>query len=152
MEFGRVSDVMTREVVAVAPDTGVETAARLFTTQRISGAPVVSAKGRPVGVVTLADLVDPDRDVTNKKGFSHFYTVAGGEAFEVGDGAETNSGQVADVMSPFVLSIKSSASLAEAARVMVGDGVHRLLVLEGTELVGIVTSTDLLRGFASVSH
>ena len=141
---------MTREVVAVAPDTGVETAARLFTTHHIGGAPVVSEDGRPLGVVTLADLVDPDRDTTRKKGYSHFYTVAGGQAHEIGDGIETSSGQVGDVMSPFVLSITASASLPEAARVMIDDGVHRLLVLDGESLVGIVTSTDLLRGLASV--
>ena len=152
MEWGTVSDVMTREVVAVAPDTGLETAARLFATHRIGGAPVVSDKGQPMGVVTLADLVDPDRDRSRKKGYSHFYTVAGGHTEEIGDGAQTSSGQVGDVMSPYVLSIASAASLPEAARVMIEDGVHRLLVLDGESLVGIVTSTDLLRGIASVMN
>ena len=50
-------------------------------------------------------------------------------------------------MSPFVLSIKSSASIVAAAQLMLSETVHRLLILEGNRLVGIVTSTDLLRGF-----
>jgi len=45
-----------------------------------------------------------------------------------------------------------SASLVEAANRMVSEQVHRLLVMDGTRLVGIVSSTDLLRGFVLISR
>jgi len=142
-----VADVMTRDVYAVAADTSLDTAARLLTTRRISGCPVVSGSGRPIGVVTLADLADPDRDRSERDGYPLYYRVIDGHRREQSDGAALGTGCVADVMSPFVLSVASSASLREAGRVMLSDGVHRLLVVEDGSLVGIVTSSDLLRGF-----
>lgn len=138
---------MTRGVYAVARDTSIETAARLLATKHISGAPVVSARGVPVGVVSLKDLVDPDQTRSDREGYPLFYQVTGGLPVELGDDVNVSGGRVEDVMSPFVLSIKSSATLVEAARTMLREGIHRLLVLEGSELVGIVTVTDLLRGF-----
>jgi len=146
-EWLGVADVMTRDVYAVAPETSIDTAARLFAARHITGAPVVTGAGRPVGVVTLVDLVDPDRHRSDREGYPLFYRLQSGQAEELGDGIQVGSGQVADVMSPFVLSIKSSASLVAAAQLMLSETVHRLLILEGNKLVGIVTSTDLLRGF-----
>jgi CBS domain-containing protein len=107
-----VSTIMTRDIYAVAPDTSIETAARLLSTQHISGAPVVNGH-------------------------------------EVGDDVNLSEGRVADIMSPFVLSIDAAASLVEAATLMLSENVHRLLVMDGRKLVGIVTTTDLLRGFVN---
>ena len=146
-EWVGVADVMTRDVYAVAPETSIDTAARLFAARHITGAPVVTGAGRPVGVVTLVDLVDPDRQHSEREGYPLFYRLQAGQTVELGNGIQVGSGQVADVMSPFVLSIKSSASLVAAAQLMLSESVHRLLILEGNKLVGIVTSTDLLRGF-----
>lgn len=140
---------MTTDLFAVAPETSIETVARLFATKHITGAPVVAADGRPVGVITLSDLADPDKPRTDRDGYPMFYRVTGGgEPVEVGGDVTTDGGIVSDVMSPFVLSIESTASLATAANRIVSEGVHRLLVMDDNKLVGIVTSTDLLRGFA----
>jgi CBS domain-containing protein len=142
-----VADVMTRDVFAVAPNTSLETAARLFATQRISGAPVVGTSGRPIGVVSLSDLTDPDRAVSTREGYPMFYRVDEDGMHSIGDDVEVGEGRVEDVMSPFVFSIESTAALLVAARRMVEEGVHRLLVMDGAELVGVVSSIDLLRGF-----
>ena len=56
-----VTDCMSREIFAVAPETSLEVAARLFSGRHISGAPVVDEATRAVGVLTLNDLCDPDR-------------------------------------------------------------------------------------------
>jgi CBS domain-containing protein len=145
-----VADVMTSEVYAVAADTSIETACRLLATRHFTGAPVVSKNGRPIGVVTLADLVDPDRDRSQSHGYPLYYRVVHGHRVELGDGVAVGIGRVADVMSPFVLSIHASASLADAARTMVHDRVHRLLVVTDGKLSGIVTVTDLLRGLVGM--
>ena len=145
----RVMDVMTREVFAVAPDTGLETAARLFANRGISGAPVVSGR-RIVGVVSSSDLVDPDRDRTEEPGYPLYYRITDGLAHELGDHVLPQEGRVADVMTPTVVSISADATIFAAAERMLSLGVHRLLVVRGEELIGIVTTVGLLRAFVQL--
>lgn len=143
-----VSDVMTSGVYAFAQDTSIETAARVLNDRHITGAPVVTHQGRPVGVVSIADLLDPDCPITQHEGYPLFYRITDNTLEELCQDLSTSAGQVGDVMSPFVLSIESTATIAEAASRMIGEDVHRLLVMNAGSLIGIVTSTDLLRGFA----
>jgi CBS domain-containing protein len=144
-----IAEVMSREVVAVGPDTSIETAARLMVSRRITGVPVVR-DGAPIGVVSLADLVDPDRAEGSGEGYPIFYEVSGGSVVASGEPLALCEGNVSDVMSPFVLSIESSATILEATHRLLAERVHRLLVRDGTDLVGIVTVTDLLRGYAAL--
>jgi CBS domain-containing protein len=143
-----VGTVMTRDVYAVAPDTSIETAARLLTTRHIGGAPVVTGDGAVIGVISLFDLVDPDRPHTRRSGRPLFYRIDAGRPERIGDDIQLTEGRVADVMSPFVLSVDAGASLLTAAQLMIEENVHRLLVIERGRLAGIVTTIDLLRGFA----
>lgn len=52
----KLSDIMTREVVTVTPQTTLRDAVELFTAKHISGAPVVSGNNI-VGVVSAADVL-----------------------------------------------------------------------------------------------
>lgn len=143
----KVSDVMTRDLFAVAPDTSLETAARMFAQHHITGAPVVNSHGETVGVVSLADLVDPDRDRCNEEGYPVYYKVTDGWASTLGDATITRQGRVEEVMTPSVVSAEADSDILDAGRIMLEAGIHRLLVTTGGELVGIVSTTDLLRGF-----
>ena len=49
-----VSDVMTRDVVAVGPDEDFKTVARLLHLHEVSALPVVDHEGRLVGIVSEA--------------------------------------------------------------------------------------------------
>ncbi|HZT92235.1 MAG TPA: CBS domain-containing protein [Gaiellaceae bacterium] len=51
-----VSEVMTREVIVVTPDTSVEEAMALMTDRRIRHAPVV-VDGELLGLISIGDLV-----------------------------------------------------------------------------------------------
>src|SRR3990170_3696079 len=118
-----VAEIMTREIFAVAPDTSLTTAARLFATRHISGAPGIDAPGKPLGVVTQTDLCDPDRDRTDRIGRSLFYRVSHHPEMIRGDDALSPEGVVADVMSPFILSVRPETALMDAAKLMVDDDV-----------------------------
>jgi CBS domain-containing protein len=96
-------------------------------------------------VVSQSDLVDPDRDRTDVPGRSHFYRMIDDIQFELGDDAESLEGVVTDVMTPAVLNIAAEAPVADAARVMLRHGVHRLIVTDGARLVGLVTTMDVMR-------
>jgi CBS domain-containing protein len=47
-----------------------------------------------------------------------------------------------------VCALPSKSSVAAAAEQMKSAGVHRLLVIDDGELVGIITSTDVARAVA----
>ncbi len=147
-----VSRAMTRDVYAVSPATDLATAARLLVSHHISGAPVIDSHGQVIGVVTLTDLADPDRGHSEKPGDSLFYRVHHHRARAIGDGGDptvAEAGVVADVMSPYILSIEPGASVLDAAKLMVADEVHRLLVLDQGKLVGIISSMDVLRAIGA---
>ncbi len=51
------ADVMTRDVVTLSPDMTVEVAAERLVQRGISGAPVVDARGRLVGILSESDIL-----------------------------------------------------------------------------------------------
>jgi CBS domain-containing protein len=55
---------------------------------------------------------------------------------------------VEEVMTQSVCALPSKSSVAAAAEQMKSAGVHRLLVIDDGELVGIITSTDVARAVA----
>jgi len=55
---------------------------------------------------------------------------------------------VGEAMTPGVRCVQADASLAEAAAYMLDQRIHRALVLDREEFVGIVTATDFMRVIA----
>ena len=53
----KVSDIMSRHVISIGEDTGIEEAARLLADQRIRRLPVM-AQGRMVGLISRSDILD----------------------------------------------------------------------------------------------
>lgn len=143
-----VEELMTSTVLAVSPSTSLETVARLFATHHISGAPVVDARGRPVGVVSQSDLVDPDRGREPAPGSSVYYRICAGVVDELLGPPAQAPGVAADVLSPYRMAIEATQPLGEAVRQMALAEVHRILVLREGRLVGILTSMDVLRALA----
>lgn len=142
-----VGEIMTSSVFAVAPDTDLETAARLLIQRRISGAPVVDANRRAVGVVSLVDLADPDKNRGGAEGYPIFYRISGGWAEELGDAISPSEGRVEEVMTRAVVSVEASTSVVDATSKLLSLGIHRMLVTSGDTLAGIVSSIDLLRAY-----
>jgi CBS domain-containing protein len=144
----RVRDAMTGTLFAVAPDTSLVTAARLFALHHVTGAPVIDEGCRPIGVISQSDLVDPERPRTGRFGRPIYYRVEAGAVQEVSDEGPISDGIVAHAMSPFVLAIAPDSPVSDAARLMVAENVHRLMVIERGRLAGIITTMDVLRAVA----
>jgi len=131
-----VVDVMTRNVLSVAPDTSVRAAALLMIDKRISGLPVVE-DGVVVGVISEADYVAAD---SSRTWFSR-------ALFGHEDGLLTGVEKVSELMSRNVVSIPVSATVQDAARLMTRHNVNRLPVIEHGAMVGIITRSDLIRAY-----
>jgi len=53
----KASDIMTRPVVTISPETEVSEAARIFSDDRINPLPIVDSNGQLAGIVSRADIV-----------------------------------------------------------------------------------------------
>lgn len=86
--------------------------------------------------------------------FTEYWEDAGADVLERfrSDSPEWNrmaESAVGNVMTDSVVSLPPEADVQEAARIMVASGVHRILVVEESgNLVGIVTSSDIVRAVA----
>lgn len=151
-----VGELMTREVLTV-PETMTARELALFLLEHeISGAPVIGVERRPVGVVStfdLARLASENVDWSGEARQSFYRTTdlddeVMSELYGLEELAETapdgNETLVRDFMTPVIQSVPEDAPVADVARLMLGGHYHRLLVTRGDELVGIVTSIDLL--------
>jgi CBS domain-containing protein len=135
-----VDEVMAREVIAVRPDTSLQMAAELMLEQGISGMPVVDEEGQLVGMLSKTDLVRHQLD----DGEATVGTLPSGQHLLEGTLVE-------EVMTPQVLAVWQGASLADAAKILVDAGVHRVpVVSRDGVLVGLVSNTDIVRWVAGL--
>lgn len=148
-EAGRTSvgAAMSRDVLCVEPDLGVETLTGLLLEEEIGGVPVVDLASRPIGIISKTDLVREQYGATDTIESPPPADVAelGPEFHEVRVGHAT----VGEIMSSKMLSLPESASLAQAAALMAFEGVHRVPIvgIDG-KIVGILSSLDVLRWLA----
>ena len=137
-----VSQLMTTDVVTVRPDTSLKDVAALLATHGISGMPVVQ-DGEVLGVISEADIVYKERGpATPREG------VLGRLLARHDDGhAKIEARTAGEAMTSPPVTISPRRRVSEAARVMIDKQVNRLPVVDGGQLVGIVTRADLVRAF-----
>ena len=143
------SDVMTRNVVTVSPDTTVPELVQVLLSRNISGAPVVDSAGALVGIVTEGDLVRRAELGTEKKrgGWRAFFT---GTATMAEEYIRSHATKVSDIMSPGVVGVGLDTPLSDIADLMEERHVRRVPVVDGGKVVGIVSRANLLRAWASL--
>jgi predicted transcriptional regulator len=144
-----LKDVMNPDIMTVGDDMTTDQLARFLIEREISGAPVVDSQGQLIGVVSMTDIgrnmaEPPDLGPGN----SDFYRddVADLSLEDLGQRyVDERAVTVRDVMTPVIHQVPVNASVADAARVMVQQHIHRLVVTQGKDPVGIITSMDLLK-------
>ena len=138
----RVRDVMTEDVAIVSPTTDLRDVAALLVRKRISGVPVVEG-GRVVGVVSERDILFKERPADG------LHRGVLGWLMDEGDlMLKVDARTAADAMTSPPLTITPARGVAEAAAIMLDEGISRLPVVDHGQLVGIVTRHDLVRAFA----
>lgn len=133
----RLKDIMTTDVASVGPQTTLRQALELMSEQHISGLPVLSG-GKVVGVFTSTDLLDFLAEYDETKA-SAGHRLARTPLDEV---------MVSEVMTRMVHSLPPDCSVEEAAAFMREAQIHRVLVMKGNDLLGIVSTTDVARAVA----
>jgi CBS domain-containing protein len=115
------SDIMTRNVHTIHPGASAQEAARLLSQEHISGAPVVDAHSKVIGIVTEADIISK----VNREGLC-----------------------VADIMSHEVIAVGEETTVSEIAMLFAERKIKRVPVLHDGKLVGIVSRADIVHAVA----
>jgi len=129
----KVADLMQDDVTAVRPDGTVADVIASMADAHVSAVPVVDTHGHVLGVVSSSDVLT--------------------EEAEASDGAARSvlleATLARDIMTPQPLTIDPDADVRDAARQMLYAEVHRLFVVSGNRLAGVISTTDIVRAVAT---
>ena len=123
----RVKDYMTKEVVTIDKDATLHDAIDKMLEHNIHGLVVVDSNARPAGVVTTDDILslmmngEPEGDTV-----------------------------VLEFMEAAIISIDPDYDLQKAVSIMTRNKIHRLPVIRDRKLLGIITSSDIMKAYKNV--
>ena len=110
----KVREIMSAPVVSAQKEMPIREVAELLAQHRISAVPVIDGAGAVVGVVSEYDLLAKPGKVA------------------------------ADIMSSSVISVSEDTDVEDVRILLIDRRIHRVPVLSGQELVGIVSRGDIV--------
>ena len=142
---------MTTEVLTVQGDWYLDRLAGFLVENGISGAPVLGEDGEVIGVVSLNDIVRHRAEGTQEAPDepSLFFqepleTRLSKEDLRTLQVREVENVTTQQIMTKVVFSVEEDTPVSEIAGVMVQGRVHRILVMNGPKIAGIISSLNLL--------
>lgn len=127
-----VKERMSQPVISAPPDMPIQDAANLLRENEIRRVPVVSDRGRLVGIISESDLLHASpSDATSLSVWELNYLLS--------------KVTLEDIMSAPVVTIEADASIREAASIMVNKKIGGIPIMDGDNVVGIITETDLFK-------
>lgn len=147
----KATDVMTRQVISVAPDAPILQAIQSMLDNKISGLPVVDASGKLVGIVTEGDFLRRAETGTERRRprWLEFLLGPGRLADEY---THTHGRTVAEVMTRDPRTVAEDTPLEQAVQLMEKHRIKRLPVMRGDQVVGIVSRANLLHALAALAR
>lgn len=131
-----VTAIMTRGVICARPDLPIGTVIDLVVNKYIGCVPVVDDDGRPIGMITKRDLVEPLANrVSTANDAPRWCDLAPRTAEEV--------------MLPLALTLDEHATVMHASAMMAIEDVHHVpVVCARGRLIGLVSPLDVVRWLA----
>jgi CBS domain-containing protein len=154
LERATAADLMTANPLSISAEATVKEAVTFLTDKGFSAAPVIDRAGRPVGVLSRADIMVHDREkVAYVPAVPHYYESdespvgPSGEALREGFHVEdVDWTPVRDIMTPVVFSVSPQTPAPNVIEQMVDLKVHRLFVIgTGGVLTGVISALDVMR-------
>lgn len=126
----KVKEIMSSPILAVKPADPVAHAKNLMLRHKVKRLVVID-RGKPVGMLAMRDIAE-----RLSRGSSIWRR------------RPIDDIPIARVMHKGVISISTGTELSKAATLMLKHGISSLVVVDGDDVVGLVTKTDLVRFFA----
>jgi CBS domain-containing protein len=124
--YKEVKEIMSRDVVTIAPEASMAEAARIMGEKHI-GSLIVTKYDTPIGIITERDLLSKVMAL----------------------GKDLREEKVETIMSHQLITIGPTAKIKEAAQMMT-QKKGRLAVFDCRKLVGVITASDLIRSLPAV--
>lgn len=146
----KAGDLMSANPISLERDASVHEAIALMTDRNFDAAPVIDEKGRPIGVVTVTDILVHDREYVR---FLKTGDMTARSDAQVHDKLPEDFGieivdrtRVDEIMTPAIFTVTEETPVPEVVRKMLELKVHHLFVAdrEGT-LIGVISACDILR-------
>ncbi len=125
-----ISQIMSKDIITVNLTQSIKEVSDLIDTEKIRHVPVVSGN-KVIGMLSKTDL----------QKISFVNTVEGNELTT----AMYDVLSIEQVMTKMLTSVQLTDTIQDAALLLSENDFHALPVLEGDNLVGIVTTTDLIK-------
>jgi CBS domain-containing protein len=125
------------EVLTIQANATLRELAQLLTHANISGVPVVDDQANVIGVVSHTDLTAHMAQVWARS--------ASTSQSRPGTTEDSSQTLVSDIMAPYAYFATERSTADELVKLMLKHHIHRVLIMRDQQLVGIVTTLDLLR-------
>ncbi|MCB0686547.1 MAG: CBS domain-containing protein [Saprospiraceae bacterium] len=112
----KIADLMAKQVITSQPHHTIDHVRKIMQRNHISAVPIVNPDNEPLGIVTSSDL---------------------------GKGLKGNT-PVSSILQPHVYQVPAYNDISVAAKVMIKNHIHHLVVTHEGSIVGIISSFDLL--------
>jgi len=146
-----VNEIMTRAVCTIPVGASLREAAAELMAHHVSSLPVVDEEDRPIGVLSLHDIVralgplPPSHAADAPTVYSGALAPHEVRALLSDLRIDDIEGGVQTCMTPAVISCSADTSVREAARIMASRSVHRVFVVDDEQrLLGVVSSMDVV--------
>lgn len=152
----KVREIMNTKVLVLRPEQTVGEASQIFNDNNISGAPVVDAADRLVGIITETDILKAIKPFEKRLSMVYpslsIMSITFKPQYKERELAltleEIKKIRVEEVMTRDICVVGPEDSIQKAVLIMNGMGINRLPVVEGTKVVGILTRGDIIRFLA----
>lgn len=148
-------DIMTAPVVTVAPGLSLAALADVLISDRVGGVPVVE-QGELVGEVSRSDFVrvlSLEQTLAGMAEEAEFETeFAPGEAPPPVHAAVQRNLEkrtVREIMVTSPVTVAANTPATEVARILSDRHIHRVIVMDGAEICGVISALDLVRRIAT---
>jgi CBS domain-containing protein len=146
----KAGDVMTTNVVAVAPESPARSIALLLFRNGISAVPVVDEHGAPVGMVSEGDLMPRDESEREARRDWWLKLLAEGEDLnsEFMAHLQLQDRSAREIMAAPVTTVTADADVVEVAELLSSERIKRAPVMHDGRMVGIISRADLVKALA----
>jgi CBS domain-containing protein len=153
LQAATAADLMSDNPVSIRDSATVAEAIAFLTDRGFSAAPVIDEAGRPVGVISRADILVHEREKSAPAGagaeLDEAIDLAPGATQGLARGAPAVAAvptRVSDLMTPVVFSVAPDTPASQVVRELLGLKVHQLYVVDRLGvLVGIISALDIVR-------